>query len=119
MTTTVKPDNAPSSLSIPAETWVPISSWLTPALARDHRNPGRTLPLTQIQAIADQSRHLRPASRCPLNLTMPKDSWHTLANQLRTWSTNPETLLLIAKHPPTAALADLLNLIDNSDQPTP
>ena len=112
MTTATKKANAARTIVLPPETWKPIARWLASFLDRDRRIPRNSLPLTQLQAIADQARRHGIRSKRPLRLTMPEDSWNTLANRIPEWTENPATFTAACPPPPADALSALLDLID-------
>ena len=119
MTTVAKARNTSVSLEIPEPTWRPITKWLRTFLDRDRRKPHQALPLTQLQAISDQARHHGSRTKKPLQLTMPVDSWQTLASQISHWLECPDILRPLAPDPPCDAFSDLLDIIENAEADTP
>ena len=116
MTTATKKANATRSIILPPEIWKPIAQWLDTFLHRERRIPHDHLPLIQLQAIADQSRRHGLRSKRPLKLTMPNDSWSTLAHRIRDWTDNPPTLVRACAPHPAQALSALMELIDAENQ---
>lgn len=117
MTTATKKANAARTIVLPSETWKPIAQWLASFLDQDRRTPRNSLPLTQMQAIADQARRHGIRSKRPLRLTMPDDSWNTLADRIPIWADNPAALTPACPPPPADALSALLDLIEAEDPP--
>ena len=89
MTTATTKPNAARSIMVPPHTWKPIANWLASFLDQDRRRPQRNLPLTQLQAISEQARRHGLRSKRPLRLTMPEDSWNTLANFIHEREADP------------------------------
>ena len=119
MTTVSRTQNRSLSLELPEATWRPITNWLRSFLDKDRRRPHQALPLTQLQAITDQARHHGARTKRPLQLTMPQDSWQTLASQISHWLDCPDILRPLAPDPPCEAFSSLLDIIEKAEADGP
>ena len=112
MTTATTKPNTTRSITVPPETWKPIAQWLASFLDQDRRRPQCNLPLTQLQAISDQARRNGLRSKRALTLTMPEDSWETLALFIQDRTADPSPVPPGCPAPPPEPLARLLQLVD-------